>query len=341
MNLFKKLIHSEPAPSPQPDGLAAGLPHAGDALPASLQAHSRFVKRVSCSQCGAPKALPSTTAYIYCDYCGALMDFDFRIANADTNAGLTNTVFHRLIATVQAPLTQAKLCGDREAYRQLYRQVFAGWIQECPQAVSPRAKNDAAFRDKLVAYFAEQAVVKDLDPRQAPLDAQMEQSTASLQRIPTPNGAWMVAGGFWPYAELFKHQMELAYARFHEMGVDALDPDKAPPGVALRMEYSSFCQGWLSHLSPADGDRLLKLYGLDGEYDEVKPLQTDRHQCGGCGAELHTLPGAKQIVCEACGYTIDVGSTPVSCAQCGARLSLPVSASHVLCPYCKTDIRRI
>ena len=127
-------------------------------LQASLKAHSQFIKRVSCSQCGAPKSLPSTTAYIYCDYCGALIDYDFRIANADTNAGLTNTVFHRLIAPLQASLEQARARGDQETYRTLHRQVFSQWLQECPMAASPRAKTDPAFREQMVAYLAECAV---------------------------------------------------------------------------------------------------------------------------------------------------------------------------------------
>ena len=320
---------------------SAGLPRAGDPLPASLQAHSQFIKRVSCTRCGAPKSLPSPTAYIYCDYCGALIDYDFRIANADTNAGLTNTVFHRIIATVQGPLAQARARGDRDACRQLYRRVFSQWVRECPMAASPRAKNDTAFRDQFVAYQAECAVTKDFDPRQTSLDAKMAALTASLQRIPTPGGAWMVAGGFWPYAELFKQQMELTYALMHEQGVDAMDPDQAPPGIPIRMEYSTFCQGWLPHLSPADGQRLLVLYGLNAEYDEVKPQPTDRHQCGACGAGIHTLAGARAVVCESCGCTLDIGGGAVPCRSCGVPLSFPVSVSHVQCPYCKSDTRRV
>jgi hypothetical protein len=139
-----KFFRKQEQPKP---GVSAGLPVAGDVLPESLKAHSQFIKRVNCSQCGAPKSLPSTTAYLYCDYCGALMDYDFRLANANTNAGLTNTVFHRLIALVQAPMAQARARGDRDAYRELYRQVYIQWVQECPMAVSPRAKSDKAFRD--------------------------------------------------------------------------------------------------------------------------------------------------------------------------------------------------
>ncbi len=341
MNIFRKKVPAGSGGSPQSSGVSAGLPRQGDALPDSLKAHSQFVKRVNCSQCGAPKSLPSTTAYLYCDFCGSLMDYDFRIANADTNAGLTNTVFHRLIAKVQTPLMQAQVRADRDALRELYKQVFSDWIQECPLAVSPRAKSDMAFREKMVVYLAECAVTKDLDPTQVPLNAQMGTLVASLQRIPTPGGAWRVAGDFWAYAAVFKKQMEMTYALMHELGVDALDPDKAPPGVPIQMEYSTFCQGWLPHLSPEDGERLLKFYGINAEYDDVQPRQTDLHKCGGCGSELHTLPGAKKVVCETCGNTIDISGGDVPCGKCGAQLSLPVSVNHVLCPYCNTDTRRV
>src|SRR6185369_5145975 len=218
MNFFKKRGKPVTAGAPPPAGVSAGLPRPGEALPASLSAHSQFVKRVSCTRCGAPKTMPSATAYLYCDYCGALIDYDFRIANADTNAGLTNTVFHRLIAPVQNQLAQAKARGDRNTYRQLYHQVYAQWAQECPLAISPRARNDMAFRDKFIDYQVECAVAKEFDPRQAPLDAQSAKLLATLQRIPTPGGTWMVAGGFWPYAELYKQQMELAYALLQETG---------------------------------------------------------------------------------------------------------------------------
>ena len=339
MNFFKK--RGQAKPKPVPTGVSAGIPRPGDVVPESLKAHSRFIKRVNCSQCGAPKSLPSPTAYIYCDYCGSLMDYDFRMANADTNAGLTNTVFHRIIATVQIPLMQAKARGDRESYRQIYLQVFAQWLQECPMAASPRAKNDGAFREQLIAYFAECAVVKDLDPQQAILQVKMDGLVSTLQRIPMPGNAWRVAGPFWEYAALFKQQMEMTYDLLRKEGVLAMDPDKAPEGVPIQMEYSTFCQAWLPHLSPEDGDRLLKLYGLSAEYDEVKPLETEQRHCGACGSEIHSLPGARQVVCDSCGFTIDVGSQSVPCQKCGALLSFPVSTNHVICPYCSTDTRRV
>ena len=208
-------------------------------------------------------------------------------------------------------------------------------------AASPRAKTDLAFREQLVNYMAESAVVKDFDPRQTGFETRMAALVSSFRRIPTPGGAWRVEGEFWPYAELFKQQMEMTYALMHQQGVDAMDPDKAPTRVALRMEYSTFCQGWLPHLSPEDGEKLLKLYGLGGEYDELQSLQTDLHKCGGCGSELQTVPGARVVVCENCGHSLDIKSGEVPCGKCGALLTFPVSVNHLLCPYCNTDTRRV
>jgi LSD1 subclass zinc finger protein len=340
MNFFKKRKPEESS-APKQAGFSAGLPKAGDVLPALLKARSQFIKRVNCSQCGAPKSLPSTTAYLYCDYCGALMDYDFRIANADTNAGLTNTVYHRLYATVQVQMAQAKARGDQDECRRLYRQIYTQWLQECPTAASPRAYKDMTFREQFINYQVECFVSKDFDPRQAELEAQMQALFNSLQRIPMPDGAWRSAGPFWEFAAVFKKQMELAYEETRRKGIDALDPDHAPSGVPLRMEYSWFCQAWLPHLSPEDGQRLLKFLGISAEYFEFKPQPTDSHKCGSCGSELHTMPGAKQVVCEHCGFTIDVGSQAMPCKKCGALLSFPVAANHLLCPYCSTDNRRV
>jgi DNA-directed RNA polymerase subunit RPC12/RpoP len=336
-DFFKKKKPEQPKQS----AFSVGIPKEGDAMPESLKAHSRFIKRVSCPQCGAPKSRPSTTAYIYCDFCGSLMDYDFRMANANTNAGITNTIYSRIMMTVQMPLMQAKARNDRDAVRLIYKQVFTQWLQECPNAASPRAIKDMDFRKQFIDYCAECAVIKDMDPNQATLQVKMDGLVARLQRIPTPGGAWIVAGPFWEYAALFKEQMEGTYALIRQLGADQLDPDHASPEVALRMEYTTFCQAWLPHLSAADGERLLKFYGLNSEYDEVQPHESEQRHCGSCGSDVEALPGAKQVVCESCGFTLDVGSQAIPCQKCGALLSFPVAMNHVVCPYCSTDTRRV
>src|SRR5215467_10710016 len=130
MGLFKKTSAAQPAPAPPTVSYSLDRLLQTAAKP-SLFAHSEFVKQVTCPRCGAPKRLPSKTAYLYCDHCGSLVDYDFRLANSGTNAGLTNTVFHQLIAPVQGELDRARAAGDTGRYRELLRGVYAEWLRQC------------------------------------------------------------------------------------------------------------------------------------------------------------------------------------------------------------------
>jgi LSD1 subclass zinc finger protein len=307
----------------------------------SLYAHSEFVKQVDCPRCGAPKELPSKTAYLYCDHCGSLVDYDFRLANSGTNAGLTNTVFHRLIAPVQGDLDRARATGDTGRYRELLRGVYTEWLRECPQAASPRVKSDEDFRNRMAAYCTEQQLRRDFDPGLGQLEQQMNAVIATLQRQPTATGPWLVSDGIWQVAALFKQLIERSYQMFDATGVSALDPDEAPPGVQLRMEYSTFCQGWIPHLRPADTGRLLAIFGLTGEYARVTVTDTVTKRCGGCGDELKTLPGATAVICESCGRKLDIAGGETPCRNCGAPLSFPVGTSAIECPYCHTGTHRV
>jgi DNA-directed RNA polymerase subunit RPC12/RpoP len=329
MGLFKK--------NKVPGGAAAQTVPTGGAPPrtAAWASGSEFIKQADCGRCGAPKTLPSKTAYLYCDHCGALVDYDFRIANADPTAPSTNMVYQQLAAALRPALREARLAQDRDRYRELQSQIFGEWIARCPAAVSPRAKSDEEFRARMVAYLAATAASKDLDPRQAPLDDQMALQVATLQRVPTATGPQIIGDAIWRMAALFKQQMEMAYALIHEQGIDALDPDDSPPGVPLSMEYSTFCQGFLPQLSPTDGERLIGEFGLTGRYTRFEPPETNSHSCGGCGGELHTVVGARVVVCENCGRRIDVAGGNAPCQNCGAPLSFPESSFHLSCPYCR------
>jgi LSD1 subclass zinc finger protein len=307
----------------------------------SLFAHSEFVKQVSCARCGAPKQLPSRTAYLYCDYCGALVDYDFRMANSGTNLTVTNMVYQRLAAPVQVAMDRAVVERDAARYRELIGGVFTEWLRECPQAASPRATSDDDFRDRMVTYLVESAVSKDFDPATRDLSASLAATIATFGQRPNPGGPWLVVGDVWRAAALFKQTIELAYARMEEAGIMRLDPDEAPPGVQVRMEYSTFCQGWVPHLAPADGERMLEFFGLNGQYRRADLSAAEGRRCGGCGGELAVLPDARAVTCESCGKHLDIAGGEVPCRSCGAALSLPVGAAGVECPYCHGAAHRV
>ena len=43
------------------------------------------------------------------------------------------------------------------------------------------------------------------------------------------------------------------------------------------MEYSTFCQGFLPHLTPEDGERVIEEFGLKADFVEVEPQVTADH----------------------------------------------------------------
>ncbi len=210
-----------------------------------------------------------------------------------------------------------------------------------PAGGVPRARTDPGFRERMAAYLAECAVCKDLDPILAPLDRSLAAATAALQRFPAPGGAWLVSDGIWQVAAEFRNLIDKTYERLAATGVLAMDPDEAPPGVPARMEYSTFCQGWIPHLRPGDGERLLAMFGLTGEYARVQVTGTETRKCGICGDELTVLPGAQAVVCEFCGCKLDVAGGQTPCRTCGAPLSFPVGVSDLACPYCHSATHRV
>src|SRR5215471_17006634 len=230
MGLFKK------RPAQQAAAASTAAPTVAESLEKlvessghpSLFAHSEFVKQVDCPRCGAPKRLPSKTAYLYCDHCGSLIDYDFRLANSGTSAGLTNTVFHQLIAPVQGELDRARAAGDTGRYRDLLRGVYTEWLRQCPQAASPRVKSDEGFRDRMAAYCAESQLRKDFDPSLAVLEREMNAVIATLQRRPNGTGPWLVSEGIWQVAAMFKDLIDQDYRMLAAAGVLAMDPDEAP-----------------------------------------------------------------------------------------------------------------
>ncbi len=332
--------------APATPGLA-GVPNLSAALQQQLKfarervfSYSDYVKQVDCARCGAPKQLPTKTAYVYCDNCGALTDYDFRIGNFDTNAALSNQVYGYLVGSIQPALDICAATGDGERYRALIRPVYAEWIRQCPYANSPRATSDADFQERTITYLVEAIVRTELDKNVQAVSRQLATASAQLRRMPLPNGDYYISDGIWQVAALYKQQMEIRYKVLQDSGVLALDPEEAPVEVWLRMEYSYFCQNWLPKIPPADADRFLDFFGLRGEYSQLKIANAETKKCGGCGDELRTVPGAQAVVCESCGRKLDIAGGDVPCQRCGAPLAFPVKTSAIDCPYCHTTTHR-
>jgi DNA-directed RNA polymerase subunit RPC12/RpoP len=296
-----------------------------------------FVKRCTCAVCGAPKKLPTVTAYVYCDYCASLIDFDLRRAcEGDTTPG------PRYAATVNGALAASQTAvaaGDRGAYRDLQKTVFEAYVADLPMAVSHRARNDPGYRRAYVGYMAEAAVARAFDPAAQALEAEMKHRVMALRYGGNMMSPTVEPDSFWPVADTLEKQIERGRTLYRAAGLADLDPDHAEH-LTGKFAWSGFCQGWLAMLPAEAAAQLLERADLTNEYVTVRAEDGQPRHCGGCGGQMHALPGAKAVICDGCGRKIDVGSAEIPCANCGGSITLPSEVDQVACPFCHSQVTR-
>lgn len=302
-------------------------------------AKTRF-KRTQCPACGAPKTRPSQTAYVYCDFCGALADYDFQKA-CERPVERPGPVYENLNASLKPQLDFALSRGDVQTYRQLQMQLFDGYVSACPNAVPFRTK-EPAYRRAYVAYMAEGAVVAGFDPVAKQHEAAVARAIQGLAfQTPKPGVIRVASGPFDAMCAAVFAQQEHAHMLNETRGVYAMHPDRAPGELQKRIGFSMFVQGWLPMLDEGAAKRLLDATRLGADYVEADPPKGDAASCASCGAPLTVFPGAKCVVCEHCGNKLEVGGERVSCRGCGAALAPAEGVTNFACPHCKVPMQRV
>lgn len=302
---------------------------------------TQFVKKTTCHNCGGAKTLAPKTAYVYCDFCGSLTDYDFQRACESSASMMPGPAYEALLRSLHADMENARRTSDRDKFRDIQKQLFAKWVELCPNAVSPRAKNDEEYRQRLIDYMAETATVNEFDPTYQQYAAQVAQQTRGIQWSQTYPRPVAASPTFWPLYETVKAQVEHSFSLLGPAGVIAMHPDEAPESLQKRMTWSMFCQGWLPCLTPEDSERMIVDAGLKGEYTKMEPTETTLRHCGVCGGELNVIPGARAVLCEDCGTRVDVEQDEVNCANCGGQISFPLGKNRIPCPFCKAEAQRM
>src|SRR6516225_5923523 len=131
-----------------------------------------FVKRCTCVVCGAPKKLPTVTAYVYCDYCASLVDYDLRRAGEGDTA--PDPAYAATVNSTQAAARQAAAAGDRDAY---------------------------------VGYMAQAATARAFDPAYQALEAEMRQRVMGLRYTGNMMSPTVDPDSFWPMVDTLEKQI--------------------------------------------------------------------------------------------------------------------------------------
>ncbi len=322
-------------------GAAVGSPSWLDAV---LHPQTDFMRQCTCAECGGQKRLPSPTAYMYCDYCSALVDYDFRKVVGGPAATTTpDMTYVQWINQIGADKRAAVAAGDRAQFTTLERQFYDAWITRSPEAVSHRC-GDPVYRQAFLEFTVSSSVATSFDPAQQALSAELTEAT---KRMVYGGGAGLGSmqinpDSFWPILDVVIRQQEAALALTAANGVREMDPDRTPEAVRRRIGVSTMVQGWMPYLTAEAGEEMLRRTGLQGEYKHIEPVAdgATRH-CGKCGQEFTALAGAKVAVCDHCGHKLDVGAAEWPCNTCGGLMTMPAGEASTTCPYCKGLVDRV
>ncbi len=296
-----------------------------------------YVKRCTCANCGAPKKLASVTAYVYCDYCGSLVDFDMRRAGESTTT--PDLGYAMWVNDMQAQLRAAQGAGDRDGYLALQHRCYDAYVSSFPGSFSHRARGDLTYRQRLVDYLAAAAAVTAFEPAAVAVTEEMKQRAVGL-RYTSMMPMAVDPASFWPMCETLSRQIEVVNRLNQDLGVNDLNPDQTAH-LDTKLACSSFCQAWIAFLPQDSAHQLIEWAGLTNVYVPIVPEQGEPRRCGGCGGQLHKLSGATIVVCDGCGRRLDVGAAEIPCTSCGATMTLPPGATETNCPYCQAYVHRV
>lgn len=286
-----------------------------------------LVRGRRCYACGGLKVTRPTTAYVYCDYCATLFDYDPYVAVADPTAIDPDMVEQQLARVTAEPMRRAFEAGDRDEYGRIARWQSEVATEICPAAYSPRIR-DPDYRRRFVdAVIVPWTVATRFDPA---AHAQGRRVGEAQQRaLHKPNLA--------NFLELLARSQEL-WAIEAELlereGVFAAHPDGLDRGHYLYVNASTFVRPWLAALFEPDQQRLLAAAGVACEYIAMPRVDMCTRGCGSCGQELSIPVGSVRFVCESCGFVLDIIDRAFRCAGCGGSVCLPRHARDATCAYC-------
>lgn len=300
-----------------------------------------FVKRTTCRSCGSPQVRPSKAAYVYCEYCGELMDWDFQAAISDKRSKLPGPAYEALLRQLGPELASARQRQDAVAYEAVQKRVFDAYAKAAPAGLSPRI-GDERYRDAIVSFMARSQTVADFDPAC--------QATFSAQNAATQALVWDRSNPFSPRAEpasfhrlldaVMAHQRQVV-STYEEKGLLETHPDRPTADLMVRMGLSAMCQGWIPFLPPAEVDAMLAKTGLKDEYGKVEPPVLKSGPCPSCAAPLEVVEGSKRVLCHHCGHLAAVGGGTLPCHGCGTKVTIPADTRMFRCPSCDAELRRM
>ncbi len=282
-----------------------------------------LVRARRCHQCGAFKATPSKTAYVYCDYCAAFFDWDFHLAM--TRDGLwIEAVETGINSAFEEPLKQARLADDRNQYAKLVRDRERLFIRAAPGAYSPRIGDPAYLESYIERWVVPWYLARMFDDRWRNAWDACRRVDRGPEGYRDRDAVQELLGA---HRKLWTVETRLCGAAF------SAHPDSLNADTYGRMNLGAFVASVSRWLDSESREWLIAIAGLKPTWIEIPENRSATRSCGHCGASMIVFEGARRRVCEWCGYTVEVNGG-IQCRSCGAPLTVPAGAKAFPCPHC-------
>jgi DNA-directed RNA polymerase subunit RPC12/RpoP len=282
-----------------------------------------------CFRCGAPKRTEPRTAYIYCDYCGALFGYE-----PARHVG-TVDIFSALQTGVSNELRRAREAGDWMAYREAWRWPYEMDMKLAPHGWSPRI-GDPAYRNAMLEYSIETCVVQNQKKEERAWQKRAREASGKVDlcaQFPMMGNA---RAALREWATLYDHALDEEIAMHHHAGLFARHPDGLDAATYKHVNVVIAAIGWRGRVPDDAMGELFHVLGIR-TVDVVEPVALENGSCARCTSKLLVAGHARAIVCESCGTTHDT-SAAIRCPSCGAHVLVSAKAEHVSCAWCRTIV---
>jgi predicted RNA-binding Zn-ribbon protein involved in translation (DUF1610 family) len=308
------------------------LGRAQDGVALPPPAPARLIRAVQCFRCGGYKRTESRTAYVYCDFCGALFDYDLALARASTAGSSDEQIFELLIDAVRPEIQRAFAAKDDAAYRAAWRWPYEMDMTLCPAGWSPRA-GDPTYRKAMVEFSVETCVVHNRNRKRRAALAPLQQAQGIAMTSPSPKA-------FADWIDALRACLTIEVSSFRRAGVFELHPDGLDDATYLRVNVALGVLGWRGKISDDHFDGLLERAGITTAHVELESIGLGQGSCGQCSGKLLVVEGGSRVVCEACGHTLD-RSASFACPTCGAHVIATPGARNATCAWCTSIVQLI
>ena len=306
-----------------------------------------LARKLTCYSCGANKINEVATGYIYCDYCGEFIGYDFEKIQSESTSIFDYEYFQKYqqwppetqeyLSIIQNIGTAMKE-KDGAKYVEYAHKLQELEIKLFPNRFSPKMKLEQ-YRKQFLNYykhFLEDKVADNFFEEQIVLQQQMAEMQAGLTT------EYVDYKPVWKYDEkLEKYFDEIKdfcrKSTEKTMNYPSIEYFPEPVNEAYsELLYKQTINAYTQNLDKEAFEKIVEYLGLKTQYIEVPEVKIEKKECSFCGAPMNIPEGSTKSVCEQCGNAVYIQSGEIDCVNCGAKFVPEYEKNK--CPYCDSQI---